>query len=391
MLLTICALVIYVVMTICASIPICIVAKTSSVKDRNFSQSTERIISFCNCMAGGVFIAMCFLGLLPYAKDKTAVVLSDLKAKTDFPVAEFVVVLGFFLIMVIEQSIMQCQDKKKQEKIRQEMWNSSTRSAVPSAQADKQQQNYFASNSSSNNTEEDDESCTQLLADSPIALEVVSPESPSVPLTRQIQMAPLYQNVPMVILRGQNLDCKPPIRPADSLEDQNTSMQHCHSRHIETLATKPHLLRFMLLYLSVSIHSVFEGMALGLQADRMRIFHLFFAIIFHEALVGLSVGITMARQQFTLMRSVKYVLLFSLSVPVGILIGLVVQQTPGTGGAIASAILQSLATGIFIHVTFLELVPSEFHNQKDRLAKVAFHFLGFLSLAVVTVTMGSHH
>jgi zinc transporter ZupT len=69
----------------------------------------------------------------------------------------------------------------------------------------------------------------------------------------------------------------------------------------------------------------------------------------------------------------------------------VVQQTPGTGGAIASAILQSLATGIFIHVTFLELVPSEFHNQKDRLAKVAFHFLGFLSLAVVTVTMGSHH
>jgi zinc transporter 1/2/3 len=132
-------------------------------------------------------------------------------------------------------------------------------------------------------------------------------------------------------------------------------------------------------------------MALGLQTDQMKIFHLFFAIVFHEALIAFSVGITMARQQLTLQQGVKYILIFSLAVPLGIFLGLVVQQAPGTGGSVASAIFQSLAAGIFIHVTFLELIPAELASSKDRMVKVAFHFLGFIAMALVTITMGSHH
>ena len=373
-----CAVVVYIVMTVCACIPICIVARKAT-KERRFSQATERIISFCNCMAGGVFIAMCFLGLLPYAKDKTALVLRDLEVKTDFPVAEFLVVIGFFLIMTIEQSVIAYQDARKREKSSQQVWNTSHQSR----QEKPATVNYF-------NSPDDDDSCTQLLGESP--LDAASPESPSTPTDSAALR--LYQNVPMVMIGGQEESKSLVPSPTLSKAEANQIIS-CH-QHTHKLIEKPQgTLRFMVLYMAVSIHSLFEGMALGLQTDQMRIFHLFFAILFHEALVAFSVGITMARQanqsHHGLSKSIKYVLIFCISVPLGVLIGLAIQQTPGTAGSIASAFLQSLATGIFIHVTFLELVPTEFANHKDRLAKVAFHFLGFLALTIVTITMGSHH
>ncbi len=369
-LLAVTALVVYIVMAICALIPVCIVAKKSS-KDCNFSRGTERIISFCNCMAGGVFIAMCFLGLLPYAQDKTRRVLQDLDIKTDFPVAEFTCILGFFLIMSVEQIVLQCQHSKKEDK---GTWEISPKLDETDRSS---KLNYYK-------TVRDESASEQLLSKNPI--EAVSPDSPSI--LKEVNIPRIYQNVPMVTFKEEDSD--------ESLSHKKIPQQgpNCSHHQVERLLknkAKGGTLRLALLYMAISIHSLFEGMALGLQTDPMKIFHLFFAIVFHEALIAFSVGITMARQHLTLKQGVKYILIFSLAVPLGIFLGLIVQQAPGTGGSVASAIFQSLAAGIFIHVTFLELVPAELNNSKDRMAKVAFHFLGFVAMALVTITMGSHH
>lgn len=382
-LLIVTAFVVYLVMAICAMIPICIVAKKSS-KDRNFSRGTERIISFCNCMAGGVFIAMCFLGLLPYAQDKTRKVLQDLSIKTDFPVAEFVIIVGFFLIMSIEQSMLQWQQSKAQ-KPTQLSWDT----PLKFEEEDRfSRLNYYKTVRDESASERDESASEQLLGKK--TMDTVSPDSPSV--LKEISLPQIYQNVPMVTFKEDERD-----EPATTTATPLTPVSHpsspkCHHQVEKLLQNKSAgTLRLALLYMAISIHSMFEGMALGLQSDPMKIFHLFFAIVFHEALIAFSVGVTMARQQLTLRQGVKYVLIFSLAVPLGVFLGLMVQQAPGTGGSVASAIFQSLAAGIFIHVTFLELVPSELSNSGDRLAKVAFHFLGFVAMAVVTITMGSHH
>lgn len=368
-LLAVTAFIVYIVMAICAMIPVCIVAKKSS-KDCNFSRSTERIISFCNCMAGGVFIAMCFLGLLPYAQDKTRRVLEDLNISTDFPVAEFVCILGFFLIMSVEQIVVQCQQAKSTSK---EVWEISPKLDEESRAS---KLNYYK-------TVRDESASEELLGKSPV--EAVTPDSPSV--LKESNIPRIYQNVPMVTFKEDDSDESPTSKKVIH------SRPSCSHHQVERLLKNKSggTIRLALLYMAISIHSLFEGMALGLQTDPMKIFHLFFAIVFHEALIAFSVGITMTRQQLTLKQGVKYILIFSLAVPLGIFLGLVVQQAPGTSGSVASAIFQSLAAGIFIHVTFLELVPAELTGSTDRLAKVAFHFLGFVAMALVTITMGSHH
>ena len=389
MVLVLGAVVVYLIMTVCGLIPVCIVAQktppsasSNASGGGNFSEATERIISLCNCMAGGVFIAMCFLGLLPYSQAKTVVVLRQLGIETDFPVAEFLAVIGFFVMMSIEQVVLIYQ--KEQATQSMAMWDE-----PPSQRQDKAGLNYYKT--------QVDESCSHLLS--------------TVSKKQQQQQQRLYQNIPMSTFQQCSVDDDPHIisidKPTPTFETLSrqqqppprqqpqqhrfTSGHHC-SQHVETLIhRRGGLLRLLLLYLAISIHSLFEGMALGLQTDQLHIFHLFFAILFHEALVAFSVGITMARQQLPLSQGVKYILLFSTAVPAGILLGLLIQQVPSTAGSVSSAVLQSLATGILIHVTFLELIPAEFANEKDRLIKVLFHFLGFLALALVTITMGSHH
>jgi zinc transporter ZupT len=283
-------------------------------------------------------------------------------------------------MMTIEQLVMRCQEKKNAAKA---LWDEADHS--PSAEVQLSQMTLNNSNKSNYYKTVPDESSTEeLLAKNMV--EAISPDSPSI--LKEQDSPRIYQNVPMVTFRREGEE-------HEDVKKENNSSHHHHNhyQHVERLMSKEPggMLRLVVLYMAISIHSLFEGMALGLQTEHLRIFHLLFAILVHEALVAFSVGITMTRQRLAFSRAVKSILLFSTAVPIGILIGLAVQQAPGTAGSIISAIFQSLAAGIFIHVTFLELVPAEFNNSKDRLAKVAFHFIGFISLALVTITMGSHH
>jgi zinc transporter 1/2/3 len=78
------------------------------------------------------------------------------------------------------------------------------------------------------------------------------------------------------------------------------------------------------------------------------------------------------------------------SIPVGILLGLLIRTAPGLLGACVSAILQGIAAGIFIHVTFMEIIPEELSGDKCRLLKITLFFIGFMVMAVVNFVLGEH-
>ncbi|KFM70734.1 Zinc transporter ZIP3, partial [Stegodyphus mimosarum] len=59
----------------------------------------------------------------------------------------------------------------------------------------------------------------------------------------------------------------------------------------------------------------------------------------------------------------KFASLYSAAIPLGVVIGAAIERAPGTAGDVISAILQGLAAGTFLHVTFQEFIPSEFSNR----------------------------
>ena len=71
------------------------------------------MISFSSCFAGGVFIAACLLDLMPDVEESFSKVLDEIKDQykvdLDYPVAQFVIVFGFFVILTVEQTVLHFQ------------------------------------------------------------------------------------------------------------------------------------------------------------------------------------------------------------------------------------------------------------------------------------------
>ncbi|NXG52778.1 S39A1 protein, partial [Psilopogon haemacephalus] len=60
-------------------------------------------LSLVSCFAGGVFLGTCLLDLLPDYLDSIKAALEGLRVTLQFPLAEFILAMGFFLVLVLEQ------------------------------------------------------------------------------------------------------------------------------------------------------------------------------------------------------------------------------------------------------------------------------------------------
>ena len=72
------------------------------------------VVSLASCFSGGVFIAACILDLFPDVHEAMDRVLKEIKKETgqtiDYPAAGFVICVGFFIVLIIEQVILSCKE-----------------------------------------------------------------------------------------------------------------------------------------------------------------------------------------------------------------------------------------------------------------------------------------
>lgn len=354
----ICLAVLFITMTVCSIIPVLLVWKKNSLY---ISEHMSTLISFGNCIAGGVFLGMCFLGLFPYVHEKFTEVLGNAKITTSFPLSEFVIIIGFFLIFSVEHLIMTTRRRIEKESLSSEVSVGMSR-AVITGDLRKMEDD---------GDDDGDETCVGLLELDGQERDLCEENKISV-LKPSLAARNFYRGTS----ETQGLQ---PVRM--------THHTHCDMSFAVSRSTG---LRHLILLLAVSIHSLFEGVTLGLQTTQNKVFHLFLAVLFHEMLVALAVGANIAKMNLGLVASLKYILIMTGSIPVGILLGLLIRTAPGLLGACVSATLQGIAAGIFIHVTFMEIIPEELSGEKCRLLKVALFFIGFMVMAMVNFVLGEH-
>ncbi len=73
------------------------------------SRQTARILSACNCFAAGIFLGICFLNLIPYVEQEFNELFTAAKYETNFPVGQLTVILGLFLVLFLENIVMNCR------------------------------------------------------------------------------------------------------------------------------------------------------------------------------------------------------------------------------------------------------------------------------------------
>ncbi|NXY80421.1 S39A3 protein, partial [Glareola pratincola] len=80
--------------------------------DYEKAHRSKKVLALCNSFGGGVFLATCFNALLPAVREKLDEVLRQGNVTTDYPVAETIMMVGFFVTVFVEQLILTFQKEK---------------------------------------------------------------------------------------------------------------------------------------------------------------------------------------------------------------------------------------------------------------------------------------
>ncbi|XP_043984430.1 zinc transporter ZIP3-like isoform X1 [Gambusia affinis] len=260
----------------------------------------HRGLALGNCFGGGVFLATCFNALLPAVRDKAAGVLQQLQVSSDYPLAETMMMVGFFITLFVEQTVLTFR-KEKPSFIALETFNAGGSEAGSDSEYD----------------------------------------------------APF--------LGGGH--------------------RHGHFGRGQLGAAGP--LRLAGLVLALSAHSLFEGVALGLQEDGAKLGGLLLGVAVHETLAAAALGISLAKAALGMKDAAKLAAAVAMTIPLGAAAGMGVEAARTLAAGVASLLLQGLAAGTFLFVTFMEVLSPELEQRNDRLLKVLCLVLGYAALAAL--------
>lgn len=155
-----------------------------------------------------------------------------------------------------------------------------------------------------------------------------------------------------------------------------------HHVHVDFQAHSP--FRSFMLFLSLSLHSVFEGLAIGLQNVDSKVLEICIAILVHKSIIVFSLSIKLVQSAVRPLWVAAYIGVFAMMSPLGIAIGISVIEAQLAAGNLIQAILEGLAAGTFVYITFLEILPHELNSPGRQLLKVLFILLGFSIMAALT-------
>ncbi|EFX81451.1 hypothetical protein DAPPUDRAFT_303498 [Daphnia pulex] len=275
----------------------------------------SRVISLLNCFAGGVFLGTCLLDLFPEVQDNIDDVMVALKINSSFPFAEFLVVLGLFTVLIVEQISLDCKHEPSRQEIgeREPLLQGSSRE-VNATNADPEVSFLYGS--------------------------------------------------------GQ------PINEAS----HHSHSGHSHDSHHSANSS----LRSLLLSVALSLHSIFEGLAIGLQKNVEEVLQIFAAVVLHKCVIAFGLSLNLVQSNLRTRVIIQLTLIFCLAAPIGLGIGMGVELISNSLEAtILSGILQGMACGTFLYVTFFEVLPHELNSNDLRTPKMLFIILGFAASCAI--------
>ncbi len=381
---------------------------------------TQKIISYLNCFAGGVFLATTFLHLLPEVREGMLELLRDWDYTGKFPVTECVVTTGMFIIMLVEHCVMSVQHHQGDVSFpssgensfseTQPLWgeatnaagHGSTASLGEAASRDKTSsaklRSYGSTLSGSRDCASRDEcggqrSRRRVEEDSADKTGHHTGSAAGKCADRDHQLSPREK-------RDKGAAAAPSrvvlASPRDVVLEDGACVhviRATHHEHHHVEASQLGGLRSFLLLLAMSLHTVFEGLALGLQPTSSAVWSLFLAVIIHKCVIAFSLGVQFAENARHVTRAVIFIVFFAVMSPLGAAVGTALTEGSSGGSpsvAIASTVLQGVSTGVFLYVTFFEVLGREVGSDHGLL-KVLLIIFGYGVIVALQLLLPEPH
>uniref|UniRef100_A0A8D0E250 Zinc transporter ZIP1 n=1 Tax=Salvator merianae TaxID=96440 RepID=A0A8D0E250_SALMN len=211
--------------------------------------------------------------------------------------------------------------------------------------------------------------------DLPVALDFPGPE---LILALGFLLILVLEHVVLDCSERQRDDASLPLLSCAEASPGEAAAPRCHG---QAEGQPPSPFRSLVLTLALSLHSVFEGLAVGLQDTESKVLQLAVAILLHKTIIAASLALLLLQSRLPLRWLTASVAAFVLMSPLGVGLGMAVTHSLSAGSRAARSVLEGVAAGTFMYITFLEILPQELNTPTDRLPKVLAVLLGFAGMA----------
>ncbi|XP_028036663.1 zinc transporter ZIP1-like [Bombyx mandarina] len=317
---------------ICGLIPQIIARKFRwlSVEDAGTFKSTNRVVMTLLSFGGGVLLSTTFMHVMPEVQEN----IENLQARNilqefDFSLTPLLTCCGFFIMYLIEELVhIYIHHREKN--------NGQTDLLVRNLSVRKSRCTEGHSNEAKNSTESG----------------IESPEK----------------------------------------NREHEANNHNHAKHhshmpIQVGDDVTSALRGLLIVLALSVHELFEGLAVGLENSTSHVWYMLGAVSAHKLVIAFCIGVELIATRTKTWLTIVYITTFAFVSPLGIGIGLILVGGEGAATQVASAVLQGLASGTLVYVIFFEIWKGD---RSGILQYIASLFGFFLMFGLQLLTGHSH-
>lgn len=301
----------------------------------------ESFLSYANTFSGGLFFGIALFHLLSEGVEK-------LKKFSSLPMAYFLAACGYSFILFIQKVIFGNVVPSAEQNL-QSLPNIPKIGGLLNETIDSDiEKNYDYHNNrlSSNEKEEDN----------PVNNNNINSSDKSIP---QVEYKDERQH-----------------------KSNNSTINLSMSSNSEEVYLKKRQLSAFIMLLSLSIHGLFECLALGIQTNYKNSLFLFIALMIHKWAEAFAIGILFVKAKFTKKFYYLIILLFALIGPIGVSIGIVLSAT---ASETIEGIFLSISTGTFLYVACSEVIIEEFSEPEKRYCKFSLYLIGCICAAGLTL------
>jgi len=143
-------------------------------------------------------------------------------------------------------------------------------------------------------------------------------------------------------------------------------------------------MKAIVMFVALSADCIFEGLSLGLQSTEAGVWNMVIAILSHEVVIAFMLGLELLKH-YTPKAVFWLGFFYAMTNPIGISTGTALHEILGGDDDIfevVSGILQAMCGGVFIYVTFIEILAQEYVGKSCTTKTVAI-FVGFAVMALL--------
>lgn len=324
------------IISMCSGMLPSIVSRYFKWSDPHHDPRASVMVSSLLSFGGGALLCTTFMHLIPEIDENVAHLQEEGKLpEWDFSVTNLLMTIGFFVIYLVEEIVHAYLRRKQKEEGHE----------------------AFARG----------HSARESLRDARIRQESTEKAAPNALTT--VSTAELVSN--------ENLQQHHHHHHSHSHESGHN---HHHHSHLPTMTGGDSndllvsSIRGLLIVLALSVHELFEGLAVGLEQTEMNVWYMFASVSAHKVVIAFCIGIELIVHQTRRWLIVLYVFIYAIVSPLGIGVGIWLSNYDDSDGfVVASVILQGLASGTLLYVIFFEILS----KHKDGIVQYFAVVAGF--------------